>query len=171
MFDIIVLTILVFPEMSIKRFSECIVFDLWNKPWGKKRPNALVLGMLNAVNDSFDGVELVLDSPSGSLEKIMTEHILVKTEQYEGGKRSKDRLRWSCRIGAQSCLTKDHKKTRWECGHVDCMTAEYVANRNTARGVFICGNALCLKTHCQQVWSKRHVPEYPTETEEDDELW
>ena len=80
-----------FPGMSVKRFAECIVYDLWNKPWGKKRPKALVLGMPDHGHQPdiedvlFEGVEVLLDSPSGSLEKIMREHILVRTGQREGG--------------------------------------------------------------------------------------
>ena len=75
-----------FREMSIKRFAECIVFDLWNKPWDKKRPKALVLGMPNSVDDDFEGVEVVLDSPNLTLEKILNEHVLVKTSRREKGK-------------------------------------------------------------------------------------
>ena len=75
----------VWQEMPIKRFAECIVFDLWNKPWGKKRTKALCLGMPSTVDDSFSGVEIVLDSPSGSLEKTMKKHFLVHTKQKGGG--------------------------------------------------------------------------------------
>ncbi|KAL7548885.1 hypothetical protein ACHAWF_013195 [Thalassiosira exigua] len=150
-----------FPDMSINRFVECVVYDLWNKPWGKKRTKALVLGIpdLDTLDETFDGVEVVLDSPSASLEAVMKEHILVRTEQKESGKRIY-RVRRSCKISAEGCKarSKDRKKTILECGHDDCMKEEYKANSNVSGGIFICQNDLCLKTHCQEVWSKRNVP-------------
>ena len=157
-----------FPGMSVNRFAECIVYDLWNKPWGKKRKTALVLGVPDTADDSFavlpsfDGVEVVPRvsvSPSGSLDKIMREHVIMKTEQTEGGIRKKDRLRRACKIGAHGCkaLQRDRKKTIWECGHPDCRSHEYKANKKTSRGIFICQNQLCLKTHCQEVWNKKHL--------------
>ena len=156
--------------MSVNRFAECIVYDLWNKPWGKKSKTALVLGVPDTADDSFavlpsfDGVEVVPRvsvSPSGSLDKIMKEHVIMKTEQTEGGIRKKDRLRRACKIGAHGCkaLQRDRKKTIWECGHPDCRSHEYKANKKTSRGIFICQNQLCLKTHCQEVWNKKHLPE------------
>ena len=159
-----------FPVMPISRFAECLVFDLWNKPWGEKRSNVLVLGMPDVVDDEFEGVEVVAGTPSGSLERVKKEHVLGRTERRENPDNNDpgvrhDRIRRTCHVGAKGCHSKEGKKkvTMWECMHPDCMKKEYQVNRKIAKGTFICENPLCLSTHCLQVWNER------TQKEEEEE--
>lgn len=101
-----------FPDMPITRFAECLVYDLWNKPWGKKRTNVLVLGMPEMVDEECGGCEVVAGTPSGSLERVKREHYRGRTSKRENednpdpGVRH-DRIRRSCHIGAKGCHSKE----------------------------------------------------------------
>ena len=146
--------------MSIKRFAECIVYDLFNKPWNEKRPVALVLGCsTDEVEDTESrggGVHMNIVTPcDDALGPIRKEHVRVPTKRTEEGKRSGAKVRRACRIKAAGCICHKTKKTvSWECGHESCMKQSYKANRNFGQGIFICENPACLETHHFQVHQK-----------------
>lgn len=82
--------------MGMKQFAEYVVYDLWNKPYGKGRQRALVLDC----DEDDDFYQAGCSAPAVvtpgsqivSRETIRAAHVLVKTERKEGGKRDKDRL-------------------------------------------------------------------------------
>ncbi|KAL7458010.1 hypothetical protein ACHAWC_009713 [Mediolabrus comicus] len=157
-----------FQDMSIKRFTECLVYDLLNKPWeDSERRDAIVLGV--PVEDS---VECSLVSPTHSeiswgstnstvvsrfddsalYKQIKSSHKLVQTERkMSGGSGRSDRTRRTCSIGATGC-TKP-KKTSLECMHPDCMKGVKKRNSNYSEGIFICKNPGCLEQHQLQVFT------------------
>ena len=150
-----------FPEMAIKDFTESLVYDLWNKPYGeeKKRKKALVLGC----NDDDDDDEYAIYRQSAPAivtptaqvsDAIKNAHVRVNTSRRQKLRIGKtELLRRKCRIKAEGCCSRggSRTKTSWECGHPACMKNGFKANSNITEGVFICKNALCLTTHHQMV--------------------
>ena len=70
-----------------------------------------MLGIYDMVDKLFEGVEMVADSPSGSLVKVQEEYFLVKTEERESGVRN-DRVRQTCQVGVSVCHYKQGTKNR-----------------------------------------------------------
>lgn len=143
-----------FPGMSIKRFAECLVYDLFNKPWNEKRPAALVLGCpeVEDTESCEGGVEVNIVTPCDELGPIRKEHVRVPTERVEAGKRSGAKVCRACRIKAAGCVCYKTKTTvSWECGHESCKKQLYKTNKNVRQGIFICENPACLETHHFQV--------------------
>lgn len=161
-----------FKDMPIKTFTECVVYDLWNKPWDdNERKNAILVGV-----SAEDSVECALVSPTNSviswgstestvvsnlneeqalMDQIKTSHQLVKTERkMSGGQKRNDRTRRCCSIGARGCDSIDRKKkVSFECGHPNCMQAVRKRNSNYSQGIFICQNPACLEQHRLQVFA------------------
>ena len=143
--------------MTIKRFAECLVYDLSNKPWNEKRSGALVLGCPEVDTEYCEGGVEVLNiiSPCDDLYQITKEHTRVPTERTETGKRGYAKVRRACRIKAAGCVcVKSRTTVSWECGHESCKKESYKANKNMTQGIFICDNPACLTTHHFQVQQK-----------------
>ena len=153
-----------FKDMSVKKFAECLVYDLWNKEWGEDRRAALNLqcipieeidmGSLWGEDDEAAGVEAgLMDSGLAARSPRMI-HYLKRTDQVvETGENRKgvDRIRRACSIKADGCYSFGYlgmpKKTMFECANKNCMKSQKRANRHTTKGVFICQNELCLAKH------------------------
>ena len=142
--------------MTIKRFAECLVYDLSNKPWNEKRSGALVLGCPEVDTEYCEGgVEVNLVTPCDELSPIRKEHVRVQTERLETGMRSGAKVRRACRVKAAGCVCYKTKKTvSWDCGHESCKNESYKANKNIGHGIFICNNPACLDAHHFQVQQK-----------------
>lgn len=158
-----------FQDMDVKTFTECLVYDLWNKPWDdSERRNPILLGV-----SAEDSVECTLVSPTNSIvswgsvestvvsafdkealmKQVKKSHKLIKTERkMSGGQGRSDRTRRNCSIGAHGCEGK--KKVSYECGDCKCMKAVRKRNGNYSEGIFICKNPGCLEQHQFQEYTK-----------------
>lgn len=158
-----------FQDMDIKSFTQCVVYDLWNKPWDdSERRNAILVGVSAEAEDS---VECTLVSPTNSIvstdstvvsncdeealmKQIKTSHKLVKTtRKMSGGQGRADTTRRSCSIKARGCAGAGTKKVSLECGDPKCMEAVSKKNNNYSEGIFICDNPVCLEQHQLRVFA------------------
>ena len=161
-----------FKDMSIKRFSECLVYDLWNYPWDE-RPAAINIGVPEEVGFECEMVSTTLSqvtwssgsSASGAtvvsresegaavIAKIRREHQVVNTERkMKGGPGRTDRMRRTCSMKATGCKGSGRNKTSYECVNRECMNAQSKHNRNTSSGIFICENQACIEKHRNEVF-------------------